>query len=77
MLFLISIPLIIVAWIRGWKWRALYPLGIWFGVSVFLGFVSHATGVEPFSHPEKVMGFFVDMGLFIALVVMIIKKPSS
>lgn len=77
MLDLIAIALTIVAWIRGWKGWALVPFGICFFVAVRVELARSTGEVESFSTTVKLLCLIVSIGTFIALVVMIIKKPSS
>ena len=70
-MLIIEIILTIVAWGRGWKWLAILPLGLAFGV----GLIAGASGAT-MNDLESLI--WVDILAIIALVVMsIVKKPGT
>lgn len=72
-MFLLELILTIVAWIRGWKWRALIPVGSVLVVGFLVGFGAGMAGGN-----VDLSGFvFLDIAAIIALIVMSIVKPKS
>jgi len=70
-MLIVEIILTIAAWGRGWKWLALLPLGLAFGLGLILG----ASGV---SVDDLGSLIWVDVLAIIALIVMtIVRKPGT
>ena len=69
-MLIVEIVLTIVAWNRGWKWLALIPLGMAFGI----GLIAGASGATA-SDLESLL--VIDVIAIIALIVMIIKEKGS
>jgi len=70
-MLILEIILTIVAWNRGWKWLALIPLGVAFGIGLILG----STG--NFSVDDAGSLIWIDVVAIIALIVMIAKKKDQ
>ena len=68
MLLIAEIILTVFAWRKGWKWRALLPVGIAFGIGLIIG--ASGGGVT-----EGII--FIDVAAVIALIVMVSKAPKS
>ena len=70
-MLIIEIILTFVAWGRGWKWLALLPLGIAFGI----GLIAGASGA---SMDDLAGLIWIDVVAIIALIVMVVKqKPGT
>lgn len=74
MLLLIEIILTIFAWRKGWKWRALLPLGICLCLGFMIGVTIGALG----GNVESVDGIVIlDIIAVIALIIMTATSPKS
>ena len=67
-MLILEIILTIVAWGRGWKWLALLPLGIAFGI----GLIAGASGVT-----DLTSLIWIDVVAIIVLIGMAIKKKGG
>ncbi len=70
--FIIEIVLTIVAWRKGWGWKALIPLLITGSIAFGSGFVMGLRGTPIMS----ALPFFIllDIGCIIALIAMVVKQ---
>lgn len=70
-MLIIEIVLTIIAWTRGWKWKALIPVIAAFGIGLIYGLSGAANnGVSP--------GLIVvDVLAIVALAIMCFVKPKS
>ncbi len=66
-MLILEIILTIVAWGRGWKWLALLPLGMAFGI----GLIAGANGVTDLDSL-----IWIDVVAIVALIAMIIAKKK-
>jgi len=71
MLLVLEIILTVIAWRRGWKWRALLAPAIMLGVVFVAGFVSRAIG-GPEQMPT-VVEVLIDVALIGTLIIMVIR----
>jgi hypothetical protein len=72
-MLLVEIILTIIAWVRGWKWWALLPLGIALAIGFFVGVGIASTGGT--INTNDMMSFiWVDILAVIALGIMCFKK---
>jgi hypothetical protein len=67
MLLIAEIVLTVIAWRKGWRSRALLPLGIAGGVGFILGILIGVTHAAPV---YRLAGLPLDVGAVIALVIM-------
>jgi uncharacterized membrane protein YfcA len=75
MLLIIEIILTVIAWIRGWKWRSLIPLGLLVFIGFTVGMILGSLGLDPLVFQPA--GIFLDLLGVIALFVMCIVKPKK
>jgi hypothetical protein len=73
MLLFIETMLTIIAWKRGWKWRAILPISIALVASFLTGFIMGAKGAQENDSP---ISMIFDAVVILTLIVMIIKRPS-
>lgn len=76
-MFIIEIILTIIAWIRGWKWKSLIPVGIVLGIGFIVGLIM---GVQGYSaHDIENISWLPVMELFgfIAMLIMAIVPPKE
>jgi len=74
MLIIIEVILTIVAWIRGWKWLSLIPIGSAF----FLGMLSGSIIASLGEYPTNIISFiWIDILAVIALLIMIVKPKKK
>lgn len=73
-MLIIEIVLTIVAWQRGWKWKALLPTGIAFGIGSIVGF---SVGNSGGSLEDVTWVVIFDIIAIIVLIMMCINKPAS
>jgi hypothetical protein len=65
-IFIIEIALTIFAWMRGWGWRALIPMGIGYiikGLFILLEF--------------PLPGVYIDIIVYIVLIILLVKNPRK
>jgi hypothetical protein len=75
MLLIAEIILVITAWRKGWRWRALLPVVIAFGVAVLMGVAVGAGGGSIDS--ASPLFTLVDIGLVITLIAMVRRAPAA
>jgi hypothetical protein len=75
LLLLVEIALTVRAWRKGWKARALLPIGIGMGVAFLLGLAFGSTGAEP--GVALVAGIVVDLAIIAALGTMAVRSPAA
>jgi hypothetical protein len=75
MLLIAEIILTIFAWRKGWRWYALLPLAIAFGIGFFMGIGIGASGGD--ISTVKGIGIIFDILAVIVLIVMCVKGPKS
>lgn len=74
-LLAIELGLIIMAWRRGWKWLALLPLGILFGLAILAGIIIGATGGEL---PNDTAGLQIGIDIvFIITMLVMVANPRE
>lgn len=73
MILILEIILTIVAWQRGWKWKALIPIASAFIMGIFLATISIATG----NIPTPASTVIWDIIATIALIVLCFIKPKE
>lgn len=63
------------AWRKGWRWRALLPMGIGLGASLFIGMATGAGG----GSIEQALPIFVllDLGVLGSLIAMATRSPRA
>lgn len=76
MLFIIEIILTIVAWVRGWSWKALIPIGSALVLGFIIGFFIVAAGGQITAAVAGLVAI-LDFIAFTAILVMAIVKPTS
>jgi hypothetical protein len=74
MLIVIQIILTVVAWRRGWKVKALLPIGIGAVLAFGIGLPAALAGIP--KHDILMPLLLIDLGMFVSLVVMIFRKPK-
>ena len=75
MILFLEIILTIIAWVRGWKWRALIPLISLLVIGFMAGTFLLSLGIDPEAFIPA--GIFLDFLGIIALVIMIAVKPKT
>jgi hypothetical protein len=73
MILILEIILTIIAWQRGWKWKALIPVTAAFIMGIFLATISIATGNIP--NPSSTVMW--DIMAVIALIILCSIKPKE
>ena len=75
MLLIIEIALTVSAWRKGWRARALLPLGIGMLLAAFVAMVAASAGVSP----EAITGSLIlfDLAAVLVLIFMSAKAPRS
>ena len=73
MILIIEIILTIVAWNKGWKAKALLPMGICLAIGILIGMIIGSVGVT--SVPLGLIVF--DIAAVVVLIVMICKPPKK
>ena len=75
MLLIIEIALTVAAWRKGWRARALLPLGIGMLLAAFVALVAASAGVSP----EVITGSLIlfDLAAVAVLIFMSAKAPRS
>lgn len=74
MRLIIEIILTIVAWNRGWRWKAIIPVGAGSLLGFIIGFIGGSLGYTV--NDMSWVGIF-DVFVIIALIIMCICKPKS
>lgn len=75
MILLLEVILTIAAWLRGWKWRSLIPLGSLLLMGFTMGMILGSLGVDPMVFTPA--GIFLDFLGVVALIIMVIVKPKK
>lgn len=75
MILILEIILTIIAWVRGWKWRALIPLISLLVIGFMAGMLLLSLGIDPEVFVPA--GIFIDFLGVIALIIMIVVKPKK
>jgi heme A synthase len=75
MLLIAEIVLTICAWRKGWRARALLPVGIGIGAAFVVGLAVGTSG----GNPEDIVGIsiLIEFAMIISLIVMMVKSPMS
>lgn len=71
MILLLEIVLTIVAWRKGWRWKALRPVGVSAVVGLILGIALVSGGHTSMPDGAKIFGLLVDVVMVVWLIVMI------
>ena len=75
MLLVVEIGLTIAAWLRGWKWWSLIPLGGGVALGFLIGLaIGFAGGSE---ETADAVGLVLDIIIMVVLVGMIVKKRKK
>jgi hypothetical protein len=74
-LLLLQISFAAKAWRNGWRWRALMPLAIDWGICFLIGMAIGAAGGDSVEGAIPIM-LLSEIGALVALVVMALRKPS-
>lgn len=74
MFLIIEIVLTIIAWIRGWKWRSLIPIGSAVFIGFFLGALWTLFGGDPFSSSLTGWVLILDL-IVIGILIYMVSKP--
>ena len=74
-MLIIEFILTIFAWRNGWRWKALWPVGIALLIGICVGFGIGAAGGS-LNGPMPSLAF-VDFCAIIALIVLVVRKPKS
>jgi len=69
-MLVIAVILTVVAWLRGWKWWALLPLGLGVGGGYLVGFVLYSVGPATVPTWSFMLGGMFDVLAILALAVM-------
>jgi ABC-type dipeptide/oligopeptide/nickel transport system permease subunit len=75
-MIILEIILTVVAWLRGWKWKSLIPLGTVLIIGLIYGFILGLTG--NFVDTTNVVWVNIfDILAIIALLIMVILPPKN
>jgi hypothetical protein len=74
MLLLLEIGLTVAAWHKGWRGRALLPLGVLVGVALLIGAAVGASGGSV--HQARPVLFLLDLACIGVLIGMAVRTPE-
>lgn len=71
---LLQIIFTILVWNRGWRWLSLIPIGAGFIMGMLIGLIGGSMG---YTAEDMNWASFLDVLIYIALIVMLCVKPKS
>lgn len=74
MILILEIVLTVLAWRKGWKWKALLPPGIGFMTAFLMGIAIEVSGGNVNSAVG--VGLVIDLGVIISLIIMLASEPK-
>lgn len=75
-MIILEIILTVVAWLRGWKWKSLIPIGAVLIIGLFYGFILGLTGSFVDTTDVVWINIF-DILAILALLIMVILPPKN